>query len=254
MAKILVCTPVALGLPRVEYSLALAGTTLSLAKAGHDVAFMLDESGSIVRSRNMGSAVILNDPSFDFLVFIDADMAWEPVDAIRDMIDLIQKGWAKVICGGYLTKWKASRWCFHTHGNPREVVPNEVGLVPLLDAPTGLMVLHRSALEELAAGRPDLKINFDSLVEHPDHPDGLIEPGTYLFFDARRSTRGRKGHYVSDDYGFSENYESVGGKIWAFPWVRISHYYTMANTATLGEWLESIGVKGLKRPDGWVNG
>ena len=49
-----------------------------------------------------------------------------------------------------------------------------------------------------------------------------------------------------DDYGFSENYESIGGKIVAFPWVRISHYYTAANTACLGDWLEGIGVKGLK--------
>ena len=243
-AKILFCTPVALGWNRVEFTLSILGSALALARAGHDMAFMMDESGSIVRSRNMGAAHILNNQEYTHLAFSDADMSWEPKEAFLHMLEADEP----VVCGTYVTKWGSPRWCMHTHGNPRDVKPNEKGLVPLLDAPTGLMLVRRDALEALAKGRPDLKINFDSMVEHPDHPDGLYEPGTYLFFDARRSTRGKQGHYVSDDYGFSENYESIGGEIWAYPWTTISHYYTQANTANLGEWLESIGVKGLKKP------
>lgn len=247
MANVLICTPVALGWNRVEYTLSLMGSVLALARAGHGTGFMLDESGSIVRSRNIGAAALLTSDQFTHLAFADADMSWNPPDVFVKMLELDQP----VVCGSYVTKWGGARWCMHTHGNPRDVKPTDQGLVPLLDAPTGLMLIRKDALEALAKGRPDLKCNFDSVVDHPDHPDGLYEPGTYLFFDQRRSTRGKKGHYVSDDYGFSENYESIGGKIVAYPWVTISHYFTTANTACLGDWLESIGVQGLQKPEGW---
>ena len=83
MAKILVCTPVALGLPRVEYSLALAGTTLSLAKAGHargvyvgrEWVHRAEPEHGIGGDHERSTCSTL-------LVFIDADMAWEPVDVI----------------------------------------------------------------------------------------------------------------------------------------------------------------------------
>lgn len=247
MAKILFVVPVALGLPRVEFTLSMIGSVLALAREGHTMAFMMDESGSIVRSRNLGAAQILNDPTYTHLAFADADMSWNPPEVWVKMLAMDEP----VVCGCYLTKWGSSRWTMHTHGNPRDVKPDERGLIQLLDAPTGLMLIQREALEKLATGRPDLKINFDSIVEHPDHPDGLYEPGCYLFFDARRSTRGKKGHYVSDDYGFSENYESVGGRIMAYPWVTISHHYTAANTGCLGDWLEMIGVQKLVKPEGW---
>lgn len=245
MANILFVVPVALGLPRVEFCMSLMGSVLALARAGHNTGFMMDESGSIVRSRNLGAAQLLNNPEYTHLAFADADMSWQPHDVFVKMIELDRP----VVCGVYLTKWGQSRWTMHTKcQNPRDVQPTEQGLVPLLDAPTGLMLIKREVFVEMAEKRPDLKINFDSVVEHPDHPDGLFEPGTYLFFDARRSTRGKKGHYISDDYGFSENYESIGGEIVAYPWVTVAHHYTTSNVGCLGTWLEEIGVKGLKKP------
>lgn len=248
MSNILFVVPVALGLPRAEFCLSLMASVMALQRAGHNTGFAMDESGSIVRSRNLGAAQVLNDPTWTHLAFADADMSWSPADVFLRMLEQDKM----VICGVYVTKWGAPRWTMHTHGNPQDVKPDGCGLVPLQDAPTGLMLIKREALELLAEKRPDLKINFDSVVERPDAPGGrLVEPGTYLFFDARRSGRSGKGHYVSDDYGFSETWESVQGRIWAYPWVTISHHFTTANTACLGEWLEGIGVQGLERPEGW---
>lgn len=239
MAKILLCVPVALGYSRVEFNLSTLLTIRHLERAGHEVLVEMDESGSIVRSRNLGAAKVILDKSFTHLMFLDSDMSWVEDYAMTEMVAL-NRG---VVCGVYTTKWKMPRWTMMTYGDVRELVVQEDGCVELRKAPTGFMLIQREVLEVIVEERPDLKINFNSVVNRPDHPGGYHEPGQYLIFDARRSNE--EDYYVSDDYGFSETWTGMGGKLWAWPNVTITHHFTTGHTANLNEYLTALGVKGL---------
>ena len=105
MARILLCIPQALGYARVEFQMATLGTILDLRAAGHEVVLDLDESGSIVRSRNLGAAKVLLNKEITHLGFLDSDMSWLEYDAFRRMVEM-DRG---VVCGIYTTKWKEPR-------------------------------------------------------------------------------------------------------------------------------------------------
>ena len=241
MARILLCIPQALGYARVEFQMAMLGTVLDLRSQGHEVVVDLDESGSIVRSRNLGAAKVLLDPAYTHLGFLDSDMSWPEFDAFRRMVEM-DRG---VVCGIYTTKWKEPRLALMSYEeNVRDMVPDEDGLIRIRKAPTGFMVIQRQVLEAIVAERPDLKINFNSVVRRPEGE--YIEPGQYLIFDARRSND--EDYYVSDDYGFSETWTGIGGNLWAYPYVTISHHYMTAHTVNFGELLKTLGVGGLRPP------
>ena len=238
MAKVLLCTPMALGLCRAEFAVSLLGTVMHLTNSGHQVQTMIDESGSIVRSRNLAAAAVLLDNSYTHLAFADADMSWNEMDVFTRMVEL-DRG---VIAGIYTTKWKEPRWNFKTFCDDlSQLVPDEDGLIELRAAPTGLMMIKREVLEVIAEQRPDLKINFNVIVHQPG--GDVHEPGQFLFFDSRRSATG--GEYMTDDYGFSETWTSLGGKLWAYPDVTIKHHFTTAHEANLQVGLKLLGVRGL---------
>lgn len=100
--------------------------------------------------------------------------------------------------------------------------------MPLDAAPTGLMLIKRQAIERIIKERPDLRINFEK-------KEG-IEENSYLIFDARPSKD--RTHYMSDDYGFSETWIDLGGKLWCYPDVTISHWWMTKNTGNVARNLE----------------
>jgi hypothetical protein len=241
MARILMCIPVALGYARVEFQMATLGTILDLRTHGHEVVVDLDESGSIVRSRNLGAAKVLLDKEYTHLGFLDSDMSWTEFDAFRRMVDC-NRG---VVCGMYTTKWKEPRLVMTAYEDRvQDMVPDGDGLVRIKRAPTGFMVIQREVLETIAEERPDLKINFNSVVHRPEGE--FIEPGQYLMFDARRSNT--DNHYISDDYGFSETWTELGGNLWVYPYVTIRHHWMTSHELNFGEMLKALGVQGLKAP------
>ncbi len=235
ITKILLCTPVALGLPRVEYTVSLVGTVVALLNHGCQLLFSMEESGDIVRSRNFAAAQVLLDPTITHLMFLDADMSWREHDAMAHMLCKDRD----VIAGAYTTRWHDARWTFRA-GDVQNLRLTPDGLLPAQYVPTGFMLLKRQVLERIVAARPDLKCNFDSVRTRPDLPGQVYdEPGKYLIFDSRVSA---DGTYMSDDFGFCETWGGIGGEMFLYPNVTISHHWTTANTANLHDWLVQLGV------------
>lgn len=219
--KLMIATPASMGWTHVDYSGSLIGLTVALINNGIPFLFYGREGSGIVKPRNLMVKDFLEDPSLTHLLFIDADMGWNPPGVIIDML----KADEDVVCGVYLSRGSEPFWTCR----PLTTELNEKGLLELEAAPTGLMLIKREVIQKIVDERPDLKINFDKR-------DGE-EPNSYLIFDARRSADGT--HYMSDDYGFSETWRSLGGKIWCYPDVTISHWWMTKNTGNVKEMLEA---------------
>jgi hypothetical protein len=220
MTRLLIATPCALGYLSIPYARSLALTIAELTRQGVTFHYAPMEASCIVRARNLAVAMLLADPSFTHLCFIDADMGWDPPDAPLKMIAADED----VVCGAYLSRGPQPRWTFKA----ASLALDGKGLVPLTHAPTGFFVAKRRVFERLAAERPDLKTRFTAA------PGG--EPHSYLFFDARRSNDG--SHWLGEDYGFSETWTALGGTLQCHPDLTLYHEFKAWNGGNLRKFIE----------------
>lgn len=245
--KVLVFSPLALGLSCASFNMSWAATAMALARAGHDIQLTHQTSSNIVVSRNKAVGMVLNS-DFTHLLFLDSDMSWDQPDAILRMLALDRP----VICGGYLSKADDPFWTFRVKGDGRleEIRPDPYGLIELTHAPTGFMLIQREVFTIMAMRRPDLKCNFDSVFTGP-------EPNHYLFFDQRLSRPDLSPvvgdttvrFYMTDDYGFSETWTELGGQLWLYPWVTIHHWKSTPISGNLAHTLAAVGIKLPPPPD-----
>lgn len=221
MTRLLIATPCALGYLSVPYARSLAPTIAELTRRDVGFQYLPMEASCIVKARNHAVAVLLADPTFTHLLFLDADMGWDPADAPLRMIAADED----VVCGAYPSRGANPRWTFRADG----LVLNAKGLVPITHAPTGFFLAKRGVFERLVAARPDLKTSFASVAG--------AEPHSYLFFDARRSATG--GHWIGEDYGFSETWTALGGTLFCYPDVTLYHEFKAWNGGNLRKFMEA---------------
>lgn len=173
------------------------------------LSFLVRGGDSLIpRIRNSIVAEVLANPTFTHLLWIDADIGFDPESIIRLLaVD------RDVVCGLYPLKklvWPETipqdmtrdQWeARYTH-YPYNPVPgakiDEQGFIEVLDAPTGMMMIKRGVLEKLCEAYPGLKYT-------PDHMLGMegikdaIKDHHYRLFDVMTEENGR---YLSEDYAF----------------------------------------------------
>jgi hypothetical protein len=225
MATILIHTPCALGLAKNEHLASVVNTVCSLKDAGHKVFYSNTSSSSIVEARNRAVQTMLRHPDITHILFLDSDMSWAEGDAVTKMLEMDRD----VIAAGYLTRsLESPNWTF--------VKPNEVpdldeqGNIRVVALPTGFFLAKRSVFERIIAARPDLKVIF--------HPEDTDATDMYLFFDARRRKNTFK--YQTDDFGFCETWEDMGGEMWLYPNVTITHWAWVGITANYSQTEEYV--------------
>jgi hypothetical protein len=180
---------------------------------------MLGYESLITRGRNALVAKFLDTPAATHLLFIDADIAFEPEQALR-MLRLNED----VVAGMYPLKaifWDAAAVervragehpntaPLHYVGVPCEGPEREErdGFVTALYAGTGLMMIRRAALERMIAAFPETRY---SAAHTQPVPSG--SPNQYALFDCMIDPETR--HYLSEDYAFCQRWRSLGGRIW----------------------------------------
>jgi hypothetical protein len=227
-ARIMIATPCFGGLLtqgyvesliRLIHHAAASGVELHLALLGHDAL--------ITRSRNTLVANFLDRPELTHLMFIDADIAYEP-EAVTKLLDFDED----LVAGVYPLKvsdWEGSEARRQFGETPALSALEYVGTLSpcglerrgdfatAVYAGTGFMMIKRRVLEILAAAHPELHYRGAHVYPPPDRPSG----NQVALFDCMIEPETRT--YLSEDYAFCRRWLDQGGKIWLDTCSRLGH-------------------------------
>lgn len=159
----------------------------------------------ISRARNTLTAKFLSSPESTHLMFIDADIGWEP----WHLLVMLNRD-VDVIGGLYPMKSLPVKWCVNGFEGAKE---GPDGLQEVTKTGTGFLLMKRHVFEKLNA-HPAVK-PFNSDIGLP--PELNVHMKTY--FD----TAVRENRYYSEDWTFCENWRDLGGEIWVDKRVLLRH-------------------------------
>jgi len=259
--SMMIATPMYGGNCHGMYAKACIDLAMLLGMQGvpHRYYYIFNES-LITRARNYLVDEFLRSKDNDgkpleYLLFIDADIHFDPRDALA-MLALAGPGKddRRIIGAPYTKKTIAWEQVYaatqlgvidDNGGNPDvlkrftgdfvfnpsiEDGGSEVKLsepVPVLEAGTGFLLIHRSVFDEFAEAYPRFKYRPDhNRSEHFDgsryihaYFDTLIDNSEWLPEEATNGT----DRYLSEDYLFCQMARKMGVKIWFCPWIQLRH-------------------------------
>jgi hypothetical protein len=189
---------------------------------------LLGGDSLITRSRSVLVSRFLDNPRATHLMFIDADIAFEPDQFLRLL--RLDKDFA---AGAYPLKqidWRAL---------PRRAVNGEAlaaaglsyvgqicagdqlryeaGFATATYAGTGFQLIKRHVFEKLIAAHPELKFKaIHTLTNETPSGDHL-----YALFEC--AIDAQSGAYLSEDYAFCGRWRALGGEIWLDLQSKLTH-------------------------------
>lgn len=200
----------------------------------HNIAFNLAlaaHDSLITRSRNSIVAAFLDIPTATHLMFIDADIGFEP-EAVERLI----KFDVDVVAGMYPLKvihWPQTRTRMDVGSTAEEIARaglNYVGIqckgedrqenngfVTGLYAGTGFMLIKRRTIEAMTAAYPNAKYKSIQTYPIPKTPSN----NQYNLFDCMIDPE--SGTYLSEDFAFCQRWRDCGGKIWLDRTSKLTH-------------------------------
>jgi len=160
----------------------------------------------ISRARNTLTAKFLHNKESTHLMFIDADIGWEPWHLLV-MLDA-QKD---VIGGLYPMKSLPVKWC--VNGLPGVVEDPNSSLVEVSKTGTGFLLIKRDVFEK-SDSHPAVRAFANDIGLPPE-----LNQYMKTYFD----TAVREGRYYSEDWTFCENWRDLGGQVWVDKRVLLRH-------------------------------
>ena len=160
----------------------------------------------ISRARNTLVAKFLNSPESTHIMFIDADIGWEPWHLL-----LLMNHDVDVIGGLYPMKSLPVRWV--VNGVENGDVSECGNVQEVSKTGTGFMLVKRHVFEKLQS-HPAV-VPFKNDIGLPSE----LDPHMRTYYD----TDVREGRYYSEDWTFCENWRDLGGKIWIDKRVLLKH-------------------------------
>ena len=159
----------------------------------------------ISRARNTLTAKFLSNPESTHLMFIDADIGWEP----WHLLVMLNRD-VDVIGGLYPMKSLPVKWCVNGFDGAEE---GPDGLQEVTKTGTGFLLMKRHVFEKLNA-HPAVK---------PFNSDIGLPPELNVYMKTYFDTAVRENRYYSEDWTFCENWRDLGGKIWVDKRVLLRH-------------------------------
>ena len=184
-------------------------TVEALTRYGVEVNLITVESDALIeRARNQCVHEFI-EMNCDYLIFIDADIGWQPIDLIRLL------GSGKEFCGmAYPAKTDERRFvCNIIKQNPF-IVCHETNFVKADHIGTGMMVLKKDAI---------IKMNHYHMSEGKWYRDWKTNNPVAKMFEVALSSDG-DNHLWSEDYVFCQKWKNLGGDIWIYPDGWLKHY------------------------------
>lgn len=193
----------------------------------------------ITRARARLAARFLAHRQATHLLFVDADIGFEPANVFRlldcghdfvgGVCPLKSIDWDKVRAaaqaGASDLMAKSVGYVVRFIPTPDSSVEVHDGIARVAYVGTGFMMLSRSAIEQIAAAHPELRTDLSDvepgMTDCPMVFDTLIEPATR--------------QYLSEDYAFGLRWAALGGEIWADVESRLVHVGHAAYAGSLME-------------------
>lgn len=218
MTKVFLSTPCYGGLCLEKYMSSVIKLQILLMKEQIELMIDTTENESLVhRARNVSVGRFMQKTDCEYLMFIDADIDFDPQAVVR----LVKSGHElSVACyPKKVVMWDQAAQAIK-NGDDRDMamlssslVVNiganrrtiEDGFVEILDGPTGFMLINRSVFKKLEEKFPELWCKNDH--QNRDFDD------YHAAFDCMIDPESRR--YLSEDYAFCRRWQQVGGKIYA---------------------------------------
>jgi hypothetical protein len=218
------------------------GFGLGLFAAAHD--------SLITRSRNALVKSFLDATAATHLLFIDADIGFEPsavlrllqfdVEVAAGMYPLKVVDWARIrsTVGPGTTEETLRESGLHFVGVPCTDNEREErgGFVTGQYAGTGFMMIQRSAIERMVAAYPETA--YRAMHTYPVQ----ISQGApyYNLFDCM--IHPENGAYLSEDFAFCHRFRKLGGKVWLDTTSRLTHVGSMEFAGNAAAEMTKYGV------------
>lgn len=193
----------------------------------YNIPFSLDtmvNESLIPRGRNNLVAKFLANPNATHLMWIDADIRFDP-EVIARMV-LHDVG---VVCGLYPMKGIPIKYVLNIIPGARQFGD----LFEVSTSGTGFMMIKREVIEKLIEKMPELKYK-DSLNLGPQY-----EPHMYALFDTMID---ENGHYLSEDWTFCKRVREVlKTPIWVDRSIKLDHmgaYNFQGDTGQIAKLIE----------------
>jgi len=161
----------------------------------------------ISRARNTLTAKFLYTPESTHLMFIDADIGWEPWHLL-----VLLNAQKDVIGGLYPMKSLPVKWCVNGIPGAPEPAPEDPH-IEVTKTGTGFLLIKRDVFEKLNA-HPAVR-DFSNDIGLPKE----LDPYMKTYFD----TAVREGRYYSEDWTFCENWRDIGGQVFVDKRVLLRH-------------------------------
>ena len=234
---VMVATPCYGGMVVEPYLKAMTGLSILFKHYGLNFTLAtLSNESLVTRARNTLLAMFLQNPNYTHLLFIDADIGFIP----QDVVKLLHRD-KDIVTGAYpkksinwpavhgvameqkpedpleLAKFQASyvlnikRDHMETHE-----IPLVEGLIPVLDAGTGFMMIKRQVIDRMVKQYPETRYTNDL------NTDPSLNPYFYALFDTMIDPDTNR--YLSEDYTFCRRWQKMDGEIWMDPSINLDHY------------------------------
>jgi hypothetical protein len=198
----------------------------------------------VSRARNNLIAKAMHDKETTHMIFIDADITWNPVDIIKliladknivggvypiknyDWSKLVNpdkdtvKEWIDKKNGSQLStsmsdqdmvQHRLMRYNLNYIGNTLEIVNN---LTKVRHLATGFMMIRRDTIEKMGRAFPSTKYTDDVGFLH-----GSENEYAFALFDCGVED----GHYCSEDWLFCSRWSKMGGDVWIDVTINLNH-------------------------------
>jgi hypothetical protein len=179
---------------------------------------LLGYESLITRGRNILVSRFLDDPTTTHLLFIDADIGFDPAQVIRML-----RFDGDVVAGMYPLKlhdWNSGMQ-HAINGEALETAPlryvgtpcqgeqasSHDGFVAASYAGAGFMLVNRRVFAQMMAAYPHLRFSAAHVAAAPS-----LSPNQYALFDCMIEPE--TGVYLSEDYTFCRRWRDLGGSIW----------------------------------------
>jgi hypothetical protein len=191
---------------------------------------MRDGDALITRARANLVTLFLDDPLATHLLFVDADIGFEPEQVFR----LIESG-ADVVAGVYPIKrvnWEKARRVLESNrpkvssaaldyvleiDDPDRVIAVN-GFTRVRPAGTGFLMIRRRVFETMCRNPAYASLQFFGEHSH----DALAgSPNRFALFECMIDPK--SGTYLSEDFAFCKRWTDIGGEIWADLESRLDH-------------------------------
>ena len=206
---------------KIQTMVSMCKLVADLTRAGLKVDINTLKSPYISYARNILTGQFMASDK-DYLLFIDADVEFEPECALRMVVAN-----KDIVCTPYRVKTEKVKYTTSVPDNDNvKVLPG--GLVEITRGPSGMMLIHRRVFETLQSKRPDLEIEAH---QHVDlFPENLK---IFSFWDCTFN----KGKWTGDDIAFCNLATANEFKLYANIESTMIHHGSMGYKGRYGEGL-----------------